>query len=184
MGNGPINFDLDRLSTLHFNPLLSGCGQRLALSTDIDPDSNFDFDQLNCRYFTESKFNEIMTDTRSIISTYTNCLSFLHLNIRNLTRNIDELEIFLLNINNKFTVVGISETWLQTLEHNCDIKGNNFVHNYRKDKTGGGVGLYLDSTLEFKTRYDLAFNDSHIESLFVEICRNMSLMNLLNVMKR
>ena len=83
-----------------------------------------------------------MTDTRSIISTYSNCLSFLHLNIRNLTRNIDELEIFLSNITNKFTVVGISETsWLQTLEHNCNIKGYNFVHNYRKDKTGGGVGL-------------------------------------------
>ena len=110
MPNGPINFDLDRLSTLHFNPLLSGCGQRLELSTEIDPDSNFYFGQLNCRYFTESKFN-------------------------------------------------------------CDIKGYNFVHNYRKDKTGGGVGLYLDSTLEFKTRYDLAFNDSRIESLFVEICR-------------
>ena len=35
----------------------------------------------------------------------------------------------------------------------------------------GVVGLYLDSTLEFKTRYDLAFNDSRIESFFVEICR-------------
>ena len=110
-----------------------------------------------------------MTNTRSISSTYSNCLSFLHLNIRGLTRNIDDLEIFLSNITNKFTVVGISETWLQTLEHNCDIKGYNFVHNYRKDKTSGGVGLYLDSTLEFKTRYDLAFNDSCIESLFVEI---------------
>ena len=55
LGNGPINFDLDCLSTLHFNPLLSSCGQRLALSTDIDPDSNFYFDQLNCGYFTESK---------------------------------------------------------------------------------------------------------------------------------
>ena len=104
-----------------------------------------------------------MTDTR----TYSNGLSFLLLNIRSLTRNIDELEIFLSNIPNKFTVVGISETWLQTFEHNCDIKGYNFVHNYRKDKTGGGVGLYLDSTLEFKTRYDLAFNDSRIESLLI-----------------
>ena len=130
---------MDRFSTLRFNPLLSGCGQRLALSTDIDPDSNFYFDQLNCRYFTES--NEIMTNTRSISSTYSNCLSFLHLNIRSLTRNIDDLEIFLSNITNKFTVVGISETWLQTLEHNCDIKGYNFVHNYRKDKTSGGVGF-------------------------------------------
>ena len=86
---------------------------------------------------------------------------------------------------------------MQTLY--CDIKGYNFVHYYRKDKTGEGVGLYLDSTLEFKTRYDLAFNDSRIESLFVEICRprtknvivgivyrppDQRVDELLNVMKR
>ena len=80
MPNGPINFDLDRLSTLHFNPLLSGCGQRLELSTDIDPDSNFYFGQLNCRYFTESRFNEIMTNTTSISLHQLNltvCLSYI-----------------------------------------------------------------------------------------------------------
>ena len=45
------------------------------------------------------------------------------------------------------------------------------MHNHRQHKSGGGVGLYLDSTMEFKTRPDLVFNDSCIESLFVEICR-------------
>ena len=66
--------------------------------------------------------------------------------------------------------VGISETWLQTSDHNCDIMGYISVHSHRKNKTGGGVCLYLDSALEFITRYDLSFNDLRIESLFVEIC--------------
>ena len=175
MDNIPINFDCERLSTLHFNPLLPGCGEKLALLGNIDPDSNFCFDLLNCEYFTESKFNQ-MINTKSTTPTNlnSNCLSLLHLNIRSLTRNIDNLDLFLSNITKKFTVIGISETWLQTSDHNCDIMGYNFVHSHRKNKTGGGVGLYLDSALEFITRSDLSFNDSRIESLFVEICRPRS----------
>ena len=82
-----------------------------------------------------------MTDTRSIISTHSNCLSFLLVLLvfpTSLTHNIDELEIFRSNITNKFTVVGISETWLQTLEHNCDIKGYNlgsFKVNKEEEQT-------------------------------------------------
>ena len=63
---------------------------------------------------------------------------------------------------------------MQTSDHNCDIMGYNFVHSHRKNKTGGVIGQYLDSALEFITRYDLSFNDSRIESLFVEICRPRS----------
>ena len=48
--------------------------------------------------------------------------------------------------------------------------GYNFVHSHRKNKTSGGVGLYLDFALELITRSDLSFNDSRIESQFVEIC--------------
>ena len=175
MDNGPINFDCEGLSTLHFTPLLPGCGEKLALSGNIDPDSNFCFDRLNCEYFTESKFNQ-MINTKSTTPTYLNlnCLSHLHLNLGSLTRNIDNLELFFSNITKKFTVIGISETWLQTSDHNCDIMGYNFVHSHRKNKTGGEVGLDLDSALEFITRSDLSFNDSRIESLFVEICRPRS----------
>jgi hypothetical protein len=33
----------------------------------------------------------------------------------------------------------------------------NFVHNYRSDRLGGGVGLYLSSDLQYKFRNDLGF---------------------------
>ena len=123
MDNGPINFDLERLSTLHFNPLLTGYDENLALYNDLDPDSYFCFDKFNCEHFTESNFNEALENAKT--SANLNCLTFLHLNIRSLNRNFDDLEILLSNIVNKFTVIGVSETWLQTSEHNCDMEGYN-----------------------------------------------------------
>ena len=75
-------------------------------------------------------------------------------------------------INAKFSVIGISETWLQDISHTVDIDGYNFVHNHRPDRTGGGVGLYLTSELVYKTRNDLKLLDQQCaESLFIEICR-------------
>ena len=40
--NGPVKFDETRLSSVKFNPLIPG-NSNLALSSDLDPDSNFDF---------------------------------------------------------------------------------------------------------------------------------------------
>ena len=48
------------------------------------------------------------------------CLSFLHLNTRNLSRNIDNLTNMMAEINAKFSVIGISETWLQDISHTVD----------------------------------------------------------------
>jgi hypothetical protein len=50
------------------------------------------------------------------------------------------------------------------------MNGYNFVHNYRSDRLGGGVGLYLSSDLQYKFRNDLGFPEqSCVESLFIEI---------------
>ena len=100
------------------------------------------------------------------------CLSFLHLNTRNLSRNIGSLTNMMAEINAKFSVIGISETWLQDISHTVDKDGYNFVHNHRFDRTGGGVGLYLTSELVYKTRNDLKLLDRQCaESLVKEICR-------------
>jgi hypothetical protein len=61
LNNGPINFDIDRLNTMIFNPLLSGCHKSLALSTDLDPDSNFYTNKFKCDYYTEQKFKVPMS---------------------------------------------------------------------------------------------------------------------------
>ena len=76
------------------------------------------------------------------------------------------------NLELRFSFIGITETWLRDSSHHTDITGYNFVHNPRKDRTGGGVGLYLADNFDFKCRPDLVFSCTECaESLFVKINR-------------
>ena len=68
--------------------------------------------------------------------------------MRSLTRNYANLTNLLANVDTKFSVIGITETWLQNVEHNCSIEGYHFVHNYRQNRQGG-VGIYLDSNMQY-----------------------------------
>ena len=69
------------------------------------------------------------------------------------------------SIKNKFSVIGISETWLAHSDHAVDIDGYNFVHNHRPNRPGGGVEMYIDGDLEFKFRDELAIDNwSHFPS--------------------
>ena len=122
--------------------MLSEKCRSLALSSDLDPDLNFFYDSNESDYYTEDQFNDHFFLKKML---NIQCLSFLHLNIRNLSRNIDSLTNMMTEINAKFSVIGISETTLQDISHTVDIDGYNFVHNHRSDRTGGGVGLYLTS---------------------------------------
>ena len=64
------------------------------------------------------------------------------------------------NLRNLFSVIGVSETWLNdTTAEQVDITGYNFVSNHRKSKSGGGVGIYLQNDLEYKLRPDCNLSD-------------------------
>ena len=168
--NGPIRYDPDRLASLRFNPLLSETYKKFSLSSHHDPDANFFTELVDCEYYTEENFNE-MLHQKNILEV-NNCLSLLHLNIRSLHRNLDSLTTLLKNLELRFSFIGITETWLRDSSHHTDISGYNFVHNPRKDRTGGGVGLYLADNFDFKCRPDLVFPCTECaESLFVEINR-------------
>ena len=131
---------------MKFKPLLPGNNAHsLALSSDLDPDSNFYSNASNCDYYVEHKLNEILAKE---IPNNPESFSFFHLNIRSLTHNFGNLTNLLANINKKFSFIGISETWLQSSDHSVDMDGYYFVHTHRSGKSGGGVGLYVASNLE------------------------------------
>ena len=71
----------------------------------------------------------------------------------------------------QFSVVAVSETWLK--RSNADlfnIPGYFFISNFREHKSGGGVGLYIQTGLKYKLRMDLLSPDNSLyESIFVEI---------------
>ena len=145
--NGPIRYDPDRLASLRFNPLLSEAYKKFSLCSHHDPDANFFTELVDCEYYTEENFNE-MLHQKNILEV-NNCLSLLHLNIRSLHRNLDSLTTLLKNLELRFSFIGITETWLRDSSHHTDISGYNLVHNPRKYRTGGGVGLYLANNFDF-----------------------------------
>ena len=89
----------------------------------------------------------------------------------NLLCNFDKFNLTLGNLLKPFSVVGVSETWLDDATSELvNITGYNFVSNNRKSRTGGGVGIYLHKDLDYKLLPNCHFSDSElIESLFVEI---------------
>lgn len=163
---GRVNFDPDRLSSLNYNPLFTNTNRHLTLSGDLDPDSNFYPDSNCCNYYIEDQFNEMFRQRDH----EGNNFSILHLNIRSLQSNFNNLTDFLSNLDIKFSIIGITETWLQDAVHSVDIDGYNFIHKHRSNRSGGGVGLYLSNELEFKIRGDLIIDEVETaESLFIEI---------------
>ena len=52
------------------------------------------------------------------------------------SENHSMLKLLLANLNLKFTVIGISETWLQKDSHDVDMIGYEFIHKNRPDRAG------------------------------------------------
>lgn len=182
--NGPIVYDEDRLSTLFFNPLLLNNKHHLALNNHLDPDDNL-LDDLNntpCEYYLEDQFNVMFrNECKSANPTF----STLHLNIRSILQNSSRFTDWLSGLGIKFSVIGITETWLKEADHTVEIHGYNFIHKHRENRTGGGVGLYLSNDLQFKSRNDLHFSDSNsIDALFIEVINSQGKNAIVGVVYR
>ena len=114
---------------------------------DIDPDLCF-FNELefqvssNCNYFNCESFVNAHNDKQKRYC-YDN-LSLCHVNIRILKQNFAGLERYLGLLNMKFTIIGVTETWLD--EYDCDLYGlnvYNLVEKHRDSRRGGGVGIFI-----------------------------------------
>ena len=93
----------------------------------------------NCKYYVEEQLNDLL-QKRKIDN---NRSSFMHINARSLQCNLSGLTNLLATVNLRFSVIGITETWLQDSSHNSNIPCYRFIHKNRTNTSGGGVGLYL-----------------------------------------
>ena len=138
-----------------------------------DPDQNF-FNHneycINSNYYLESSFNKMCHDKyRDFYG-----LSLFHLNIRSLPKNLNNLELYFKNLNMTFSVIGLSETWIQ--ESNVlisGIDGYKCEHVYREKKTGGGVSLFVKNSIDYTKRDDLIMLNDSIETVFIEVEANI-----------
>ena len=164
---------------------MSTLSENFSLCKDLDPIYNFNFQSQDCQYYSYGSFNNRFIESRLNVSTNANGnnLALLHLNVRSISNKLDQFSTFLGSIMFNFSVIAITETWLEDSSHSVDIPGFNFIHKHREDKIGGGVGLYLADHFDFKLRPEFAFSDLCCESLFIEINRTKG-KNIIGVVYR
>ena len=162
---GPVNIDPIRLESLLFNPIDHPKAMHSFLN-NVDPDVNFPYHRTTSNYMVEESINDQFIP-RSPNETF----SLMHLNTKSLIGNFDKFEILLTNLRKSFSVIAITETWLNDLTSDLvNMPGYNFVSNNRKSKIGGGVGLYLKNNLQYKICSECTYsNPDVIEFLYVEI---------------
>ena len=107
--NSQISIEL--LNSKIFNPF--SLNEDLYLS-DVDPDLQYlnsvvdTFKHGSSDYYLEDDFNRKCKR----LSIKPNSFSVIHLNIRSISRNLNAFETYLKNLAHKFTVLGLTETWL------------------------------------------------------------------------
>jgi hypothetical protein len=102
MVNGTVNYDIDRLSSLSFNPLFKNF--KTKCFKDLDPDTKF-YDEIDCNYYLADQFNDAL-ETFAVADS--SLFTVMHLNICSLTQNIENLSDYLLCLAHKFSIIGLS----------------------------------------------------------------------------
>ena len=128
---------------------------------DVDPDTHYlNYTAVNslneCKYFTSMSFEQELKD-RYILNSDT--FSLFHLNIRSVSKNLNDLELFLSTMSFKLMCLGLSGTWLYIVDC-ANTSGYNHIYKCRTNRKGGGVLLLLKECISFKVREDISlFND-------------------------
>ena len=115
------------------------------------------------RYFTVNQFI-------SNSSEFENNFSLMHFNIRSLSKNIEHMKSVIFSQKFPCSILGLSETWLRNEPHSCfSIDGYNMAVNNRRNRRGGGVALYVSTSLNYKVISELSYMTDAVEALCVEI---------------
>ena len=127
---------------------------------DHDPDSNL-LNLGTCEYL-----NDLQLPANP------STLSLFHCNVRSCRANQQDLENYLYLSNIKFSIIALTETWLDA--NNVDLYNlNHYKHisKTRDGRTGGGVSLHILDSLQFIERKDLSaiLSPNVSENLFIEL---------------
>ena len=100
------------------------------------------------------------------------CNKEIKIGKKKLINKLDDLQQYLEELARKFSVTGISGTWINNdNESQIQLPGCSFVDNNRNTKTGGGVGMFISSVISLHVKNDLNLQgDGVLESFFIENC--------------
>ena len=134
----------------------------------LDPDKQFTFSPPPSNYYTEDEINAKVTNSSNFPY-----FSVFHTNTRSLIGHLDKFKFLLSHLQNPFSAICVSETWLTELTSDqVEIPGYKFISNhrdYKSDKSAGGAGRYLLDVLDGKLCRNCNYSEPEvIETLFVE----------------
>ena len=131
----------------------------------IDPDLNV-ISPPNCQHYNHSN----LPLTNNIVDPHARPpFSLFHANVRSINRNYQELQNCLELTGFQFSIIALTETWLNDINQSLStIPNYTPINATRKDRVGGGISIHVNENLQFKK---LPFNEMNdtIESLFIEI---------------
>ena len=141
-----------------------------SLFDDIDIDLNHvpELQQYNnyansTQYFDVNEFNSLCGGDVD--------LKVLHLNIRSLCSNMEDLCALLSMLNCRFDVIGITESWLSdNIEPLYSIPGYSVYHSLRPaGMRGGGISIFVSHGFDVNILQQTKLSNPHIESLFLSV---------------
>ena len=159
---------------MQFNPFEVNEDQYYTPLYEIDLDINY-YNSIsshlatNCNYYYEDHF-ETALKTKCIDIKTLNTLSTCHLNIRSMRANLSSFGIRLNNLNDIFSVIGLSEICLR--DYNCNLYNiENYTFNEvrRTERAGRGVGIFVKDDVPFQVQTDMCGITDVYECVFVEI---------------
>ena len=139
--------DVPVCSDLNYEPFKFTENNNYFMCDGIDPYSNMHSNIcVNSLYYTESEFNEHFKFKQKGCSNF----SLVHFNCRSMTSNFDKLKDSVKGLDFPFDIIAVSETWLKDNDTNSSysIDGYSSFQCSRLNKTGGGVALYINETLQ------------------------------------
>ena len=166
-------FSFEQIASMQFNPFETNDDQEIFPWHDIDPDLQY-YNEMthlenvsNCNYYVEDSFNKKCINDKTIDDRN---FSLIQMNIRSIPKNLSDFEYYLNGLNLHFTIIGVSETWLNEANKDCyAIKGYHHISQCRANRTGGGVSVFVKDSISFKYRGEFSRNEPFIESLFIEL---------------
>ncbi|KAJ8287062.1 hypothetical protein GJAV_G00046610 [Gymnothorax javanicus] len=101
-------------------------------------------------------------------------LHFLHLNARSLLPKIEEFRLVARRSN--AAVIGVTETWLDNSVEDSEVEIPGYIiHRKDRQRTGGGVCIYIRSDIAFNPRSDLELEEFWAyKALLMELTRRLT----------
>jgi endonuclease/exonuclease/phosphatase family metal-dependent hydrolase len=140
---------------------------------DVDSDDDIDnlssnvSDSSSCNYIEESKLNEFFDFKKECQK---QSLKLMHINCRSLKKNYTAINDLIATVDDRLTALAVTETWLSNAnKDSVDLVGYEFISNNRQDKSGGGVGIYINIDVNYVVRHELTRMSTYLECIFIEM---------------